>query len=113
MGCDTPFLSVGLLQYMIHNSSGLDLVVPRLKEKVEPLCAVYSKNCAAPIEELLKQDELKIIELFRMVKVGYIEEHEIDNFDPEHLSFFNINNQADLERARRLAAEKGWLLSGR
>lgn len=112
VGCDTPFLSVGLLQYMIQTAPGLDIVVPRIKDEVEPLCAVYSKGCVAPIEELLKQDELKIIELFRMVKVGYVEQRDIDNFDPEHLSFFNINSQADLERARRLAAEKGWPLRG-
>jgi molybdopterin-guanine dinucleotide biosynthesis protein A len=112
VGCDTPFLSVGLLQYMIQTSPGLDIVVPRIKDKVEPLCAVYSRNCVAPIEELLKHDELQIIELFGMVKVGYIEQHEVDNFDPEHLSFFNINSQADLERARKLAAERRWLLDG-
>jgi molybdopterin-guanine dinucleotide biosynthesis protein A len=45
-----------------------------------------------------------------MVKVRYIEEAEIDRFDPDHLSFFNINDQADLDRARRLATDKRWLL---
>ncbi len=108
VSCDTPFVSVGLLEYMTQMCPPLDIVVPRMKEKVEPLCAVYSKSCLAPIRELLKQDELKIIELYPMVRVRYIEEVEIDRFDPEHLSFFNINTQADLDRARRLAAEKGW-----
>jgi molybdopterin-guanine dinucleotide biosynthesis protein A len=110
VACDTPFLSAGLLEYMTQTSPTFDVVVPRIKDKVEPLCAVYSKDCVAPIRELLKQNKLKIIELFRMVRVRYIEEDEIDSFDPDHLSFFNINSQADLERARRLAAEKGWLL---
>jgi molybdopterin-guanine dinucleotide biosynthesis protein A len=108
VSCDTPFLSISLLEYMTKICSEFDVVVPRIKEKVEPLCAVYSKNCIAPIGELLKQDELKIIELFPMVTVRYIEEAEIDRFDPEHLSFFNINSQADLDRARSLATEKGW-----
>jgi molybdopterin-guanine dinucleotide biosynthesis protein A len=108
VSCDTPFLSLSLLEYMTQTSPTFDVVVPRMKEKVEPLCAVYSKNCIAPIGELLKQDELKIIELFPMVRVRYIEEDEIDRFDPEHLSFFNINSQADLDRARRLVTEKGW-----
>jgi len=107
VGCDTPFLSISLLEYMTQTSSAFDVVVPRMKEKMEPLCAVYSKNCIAPIRELLEQNELKIIELFPMVRVRYIEEDEIDNFDPEHLSFFNINSQGDWERAERLAAEKG------
>jgi molybdopterin-guanine dinucleotide biosynthesis protein A len=108
VGCDTPFLRVGLLEYMTQICSTFDIVVPRIKDKVEPLCAVYSKNCLAPIQELLEQDERQIIKLFSMVKVRYIEEDKINNFDPEHLSFFNINSQDDLERARKLAAEKGW-----
>lgn len=109
VGCDTPFLSVGLLEYMTQIGSTFDVVVPRIKKKVEPLCAVYSKNCLAPIQELLEQNELRISELFSMVKVRYIEEDEINSLDPEHLSFFNINSQADLTRARRLATERGWL----
>jgi len=108
VSCDTPFLSVGLLEYMIQTCPGSDIVVPHMKEKVEPLCAVYSKDCVNPIQELLNRNELKIIELYPMVTVRYIEETEIDRFDPEHLSFFNINSQVDLDRARRLAAERGW-----
>jgi molybdopterin-guanine dinucleotide biosynthesis protein A len=108
VSCDTPFLSVGLLEYMTQTCPGFDIVVPRIQEKIEPLCAVYSKSCAAPIRKLLKQNELKIIELYPMVTVRYIEEAEIDRFDPEHLSFFNINSQSDLDRARQLADEKKW-----
>ncbi len=107
VGCDTPFLSVGLLEYMTQLGSTFDVVVPRIGKKVEPLCAVYSKSCLVPMQGLLEQSELKISELFSMVKVKYVEEDEINRFDPEHLSFFNINSQADLERAGKLAAERG------
>ncbi|MFB0556988.1 MAG: molybdenum cofactor guanylyltransferase, partial [Dehalococcoidia bacterium] len=106
VGCDTPFLSIGLLEYMTQICSNFDVIVPQIKNKLEPLCAVYSKNCLAPIQELLEQDERRIRKLFSMVKVKYVEEDEINSFDPEHLSFFNINSQADLDRARKLAAEK-------
>jgi len=109
VGCDTPFLSAGLLEYMTQICSTFDIVVPRIKNKLEPLCAVYSKNCSGLIQGLLEQDELRIRKLFSMVKVKYVEEDEINRFDPEHLSFFNINSQDDLERARKLATERGWL----
>jgi GTP:adenosylcobinamide-phosphate guanylyltransferase len=33
-------------------------------------------------------------------------EEELDRFDPERLSFFNINTEADLKRARTLAAQE-------
>ena len=107
VGCDMPFLSVRLLEYMSQTLADSDVALPRIGEMVEPLCAVYSKNCLAPIQELLDQNELRISRLFGMVKVRYIEEDEIDRFDPKHLSFLNVNSQADLDRARRLAAERG------
>ena len=113
VGCDTPFLSVGFLEHMTRISSTFDAVVPRIENEVEPLCAVYSKTCLAHIQELLEQNDLRIDRLFGVVKVRYVEEDEINSFDPEHLSFFNVNNQADLDRARELAAEKRWVLRRR
>ena len=109
VGCDTPFLSVGLLEYMTQICTIFDVVAPRINDKLEPLCAVYSKNCLIPIRGLLEQDELRIRKLFSTVKVKYVEEDEINRFDPEHLSFFNINSQADLDRAREIAANVNWL----
>ena len=109
VGCDMPFLSVSLLEYMTQTLADSDVALPRIGEMVEPLCAVYSKNCLAPIQELLDQNELRISRLFGMVKVRYIDEDDIDSFDPEHLSFFNVNSQVDLDRARRLAAKEKYL----
>lgn len=109
VGCDMPFLSVRLLEYMSQTLADSDVALPRIGEMVEPLCAVYSKNCLAPIQELLDQNELRISRLFGMVKVRYIDEDDIDSFDPEHLSFFNVNSQVDLDRARRLAAKEKYL----
>jgi len=103
VACDMPFLNQALLRYMIQLLAGFDLVVPRVGELTEPLHAVYSKSCLAPIERLLNQGELRVSTLFGLVKVRYVEADEIDRFDPRHLSFFNINTEADLEMAQRLA----------
>jgi molybdopterin-guanine dinucleotide biosynthesis protein A len=105
VACDMPFLNQALLRYMIQISPGFDLVVPRVGDLVEPLHAVYSKSCLAPIEGLLDQGELRVSTLFDLVKVRYVEADEIDSFDPKHLSFLNINTKADLAMARQLAKE--------
>jgi molybdopterin-guanine dinucleotide biosynthesis protein A len=102
VACDMPFLSRGLLRYMVELSAGFDLVIPRLSELVEPLHAVYAKACLAPMERLLKRGVLSVRELFSLVRVRYVEAEEIDRFDPEHLSFFNVNTKSDLSRARGL-----------
>ena len=59
---------------------------------VEPLHAVYSKGRLANIERLLKPCNLRIAELFNLVRVRYVEAEEINRFDPNHLSVFNTNN---------------------
>lgn len=106
VACDMPFLNRDLLRYMINLSLGFDVIIPRIDNNIEPLHAIYSKNCVKPIEEQLKQDNLKIADLFNSVKVKYVEKEEIERFDPEHVSFFNINTQVDLEKAERLASRE-------
>ncbi len=103
LAADMPFLNDALLTYMIQSAMSYDLVVPDVDGLVEPLHAVYSKNCLAPIRYLLKENELSLHQLIPLVKVRHISTVEIDRFDPQHLSLFNINTRADLEKARQLA----------
>ena len=105
VACDMPFLNQALLRYMLGLTDGFDLVIPRLADMVEPLHAVYARSCLAPIERLLEQGNMRINTLFELVKVRYVEADEVDHFDPRHLSFFNVNTRADLEKAQQLAKE--------
>ena len=99
---DMPFLNQALLRYMVQLSANFDLVVPRVGDLAEPLHAVYTRDCLAPTEHMIKQGELKIHRLFNLVKVRYVEAEEIERYDPGHLSFFNVNTEADLKKAREL-----------
>lgn len=99
---DMPFLNQALLRYMVRLSTGFDAVVPRLGKMVEPLHAVYSRGCLATIERLLEESNMAVRDILPLIKVRYVETEEIDMFDPTHLSFFNINTEADLEKAREL-----------
>jgi len=100
VACDMPFLNRELLRHLIGESSNVDAVVPCLGGQPEPLHALYSKACLAPMERMLRAGDLKIAPLFEAVRVRYVDEETIDRIDPRHLSFFNINTRADLEEAR-------------
>ena len=102
VACDMPFLNQELIRYMLGISPGFDLVIPRVGSLVEPLHAVYSKNCLKAMSRLIEEGGFKIDRFFSLVKVKYVEAEEIARFDPEHLSFFNINSEADLKKAREL-----------
>jgi molybdopterin-guanine dinucleotide biosynthesis protein A len=104
VACDMPFLNRGLLGYMLEISASFDAVIPRLGDMVEPLHAVYSKSCLPAITSMLDGGRFNVGGLLAQVGVRYVEASEIDRFDPEHLSFFNINTGADLKKASRLIA---------
>ena len=103
VAADMPFINESLVRYMIEKSDGYDFVLPRVNGLYEPLHAVYSKNCIAPIKSIMEQGKKVIVELFNYVKVRYIETEEVERFDPKHRSFFNINTKEDLALAREIA----------
>ena len=106
VACDMPFLNIELLRYMIELSPDFDAVVPRLGEgKVEPLHAIYSKGCLDNMKTQLENNQLEVSRFLNTVRVRYVEQAECQKFDPQLLTFFNINCQSDLDRAIMLAAE--------
>ena len=102
VAADMPFLNESLLRYMIKVADGYDFILPHVNTWYEPLHAIYSRNCIDPIKSILEQGKKVIVELFNYVKVRYVDANEIDQFDPKHLSFFNINTREDLERAKKI-----------
>jgi len=107
VACDMPFLNVALLRHMASLASGHDAVLPHWQGEVEPLHAIYSRQCTAIIETILRRGGRRIIEFYPTIRVRYLEPEEITHFDPEGLSFFNINSLEDWERAQELAARQG------
>jgi molybdopterin-guanine dinucleotide biosynthesis protein A len=100
--CDTPFLNVEFLRYMTQIVEAYDIVIPKHSKGYEPLCAIYAKTCMPHIENLLKKERLRIIEVFADVKVREVSESEIENYDSEGLMFFNINTQKDYQDALQI-----------
>ncbi|MFN2185902.1 MAG: molybdenum cofactor guanylyltransferase [Anaerolineae bacterium] len=105
VACDMPFLNVLLLRYMRAESTGYDVVVPRLdNDLLEPLHAIYSKRCLPFMAKLLAQGRRRILAFFADVRVHYVEEPAVARFDPRHFSFVNINTPDDWQLAKELIA---------
>jgi len=106
VACDMPFLSTELLRYMVELSGDFDAVVPRLGEEMaEPLHAIYSRSCLKEMKSRLELNQLGVHSFLKILRVRYVEREESQRFDPQLLSFFNVNHQSDLDRAITLAAE--------
>jgi molybdopterin-guanine dinucleotide biosynthesis protein A len=107
VACDMPFLNLALLRHIASLAPGHDAVVPHWQGEFEPLHAVYSRQCVAVVEAILRRGGRRVIDIYAAIRVRYLEPEEITRFDPEGLSFFNINSPEDWERAQVLAAREG------
>ena len=105
VACDMPFLNIPLLRKILSLREGHDAVVPTIEGRPEPTHAAYSRRCLPHIERRLRANDLKISRFFDDVDVVYLDENAVDELDPDHLSFFNVNTEQDLERARKIAGE--------
>ncbi|MEW6718581.1 MAG: molybdenum cofactor guanylyltransferase [Chloroflexota bacterium] len=105
LACDMPFINRELLDYLLSFVPDYDVIVPRIKaqEFAEPLRGVYGKSCLQPIEETLAAGQRRVVDFFDKVHVRYVEKSEVERFDPQGLSFFNVNRMADLREAERIA----------
>jgi molybdopterin-guanine dinucleotide biosynthesis protein A len=106
VACDMPFLNIPLLKYIISFCQDYDVVIPKINNFFEPLHAIYSKKCLKPIKKLIDENNLKIIDFFKGVDVKFIDKNEIEEFDPDLLSIFNINTLEDLKIAKEKAKTK-------
>lgn len=101
--CDMPCLNKELILHLSSLAKGFDAVVPFYGDSYEPLHAVYSKSCLKPISNLISSGNLKIADLFTQVKVRKVKEEDLKRFDPELISFTNMNTKEDLDRLYQLS----------
>ncbi len=105
VACDMPFLNAELLRYQISLAPDYDVVAPRVDHYPEGLHAVYSRACLPAIRARLAADRLKVIGFYQDVRVRYLDEPEWQRFDPEGLSFRNINTPGELDAAGAIVPE--------
>jgi len=98
--CDMPFLNKDLIRHLIDLSPGYDIVIPKTQDGWQPLHAIYSKKCLPFMEDLIRQDNLKIIDFFHRVKKREVSTEEILPLDPRLASFLNVNTPEELARIK-------------
>lgn len=99
-GCDMPFVSGPLIQYMLASSNGYDAVVPVVAGRLQPTAAVYCKSALTVFTDSLKNQKLKLTRLFEELNAMELDESILGQFGSIDEMFFNINDAAALEKAR-------------
>jgi molybdopterin-guanine dinucleotide biosynthesis protein A len=95
-----PFLKEPVIEYLIQSIDAYDAFVPKTKDGLEPLHALYSKNCLEAIKKTMEEEKYKIIDFYSLVRVKVIEESDFFSLDPMRESFINVNTPEELIRTQ-------------
>ncbi|MDU0460815.1 MAG: molybdenum cofactor guanylyltransferase, partial [Geobacteraceae bacterium] len=77
-----------------------DVVIPQGENGLEPLHAIYGKQCLGPMEESLAADRRRIVSFFPLVRVRELRQEQVAAIDPGFDSFRNVNTPDDYYRLR-------------
>ena len=97
--CDLPFPSEKVLRHLCSLKESFDAVVPSTSYGYEPLFALYSKSCLAPIKAQLETGEYCAFSYYPQLNIRYVPPAELAPLDPEARAFLNLNTPEEFARA--------------
>lgn len=107
VACDLPFANPALLEACrdILLQKGCDAVIPSTERGLEPLHAVYRvAGCLPAVEAALEAGKRKMIAWHGAAEVYVLPPEVTARFDPEGVTFWNVNTKEEFERAEAEAA---------
>lgn len=106
VACDMPFLNQAAIAQFTSRRTTADIVMAKLDARLQPMHAIYSKQCLPVLEQMIRARQLKIQEMVSQssLRIRYVTEADLLTIDPSWRSFYNVNTLADLEAARSLLA---------
>jgi len=96
-GCDIPEINQGVIEKMITEAPGFDVVMPRAGDGcIEPLFAIYRRSVLEPARATLSEGKRRIRDLLPRIRAKYVEM-------PEGDWYRNLNTMEDYEAELRRA----------
>ncbi len=99
--CDMPFGRGVLAQKLIEIADGYDGVVPKKGEYLQPLSAVYAKQCIPILEKSLEENRYKISSFYPQMNFFYPDWEELLGEELAEKAFLNINTPIDLQEFKK------------
>jgi molybdopterin-guanine dinucleotide biosynthesis protein A len=108
VACDLPFANPDLLAACrdILLERGCAAVIPSTERGLEPLHAVYRvAGCLPSVEAALEAGKRRMIAWYKAAEVRVLSPEETARYDPERITFWNVNTPEEFERAEKKALE--------
>ena len=104
VACDMPLLRPALLAALLCLGYEHDVVVPVKDGLLQPLCAAYNQAGVQRLGMETQAGNLRLTSVVEGLRAYLVEPEVWRKFDPEGLSFHNVNSETDLRCAEALLA---------
>jgi molybdopterin-guanine dinucleotide biosynthesis protein A len=101
LACDLPYLTTEWLAWLISKGveSRAQVVLPRTSGGLEPLAAIYRKECFAPIIAALERGVRKVTDGLAELTVEVVPERDWRHLDPDGVVLHNMNELEEYDAA--------------
>lgn len=103
--CDLPFVNAKLALALCDMAASHDAAIPVIQGRLQVLHAAYRKSCLPAFDATIGRGARKLQDIAPLLDARMVAEDELRAYDPELLSFLNINTPRDYARALRLAGK--------
>jgi len=105
VACDQPFVAPRLLSELLAETHrDIDILCGQPGSALEPFPGLYRRTCLPVINAMLAGGTRSVQDLLARVRVDVLSLQRVRRWDPELLSYLNVNTPDDLARARTIAA---------
>ena len=103
LACDLPYLTAEWVDWLLARAtvSTQQIIMPHTAGGLEPLAAVYRRECAEPIIAALYRGVRKVTDATEQFGIEFVTERDWRHIDPDGRVLRNMNAPEDYEEARR------------
>jgi molybdopterin-guanine dinucleotide biosynthesis protein A len=103
LACDLPYLTAEWVDWLLARAkdSKRQIIMPRTAGGLEPLAAVYRRECAERITAALRRGIRKVTDAVEQFRIEVVDEHDWRHVNPDGRVLRNMNAPRDYEEARR------------
>ncbi len=103
LACDLPYLTAEWVDWLLARAtvSTQQIIMPHTAGGLEPLAAVYRRECAEPIIAALYRGVRKVTDATEQFGIEFVAERDWRHIDPDGRVLRNMNAPEDYEEARR------------
>ena len=103
LACDLPYLTADWVDWLLARAmaSRAQIVIPRNSRGLEPLAAVYRRECGVPLMDALGRGVRKVTDAIAELQLEESQESDWSKYDPLGRVLKNMNTPSDYESARK------------